>query len=387
MLRTMAATFAISIESANLIFLHGKDVDDQLESIFQGKRMKIVVDSGLQELKDVQTCPLLGFTDNGAKSFVSILRGSTVVIGRHMDCPTAELCNTFIAPSKILPSFSSPTDFCEPLGVLNPEGYATSSSHCLAVGGGAAIPSSNSSTFGSSSFCSKFLSRNSRRKSLSSTPSAGSSGCPLSAFQTSFTPISPTSSGLIFGSRFFGSLLGGSGNSGNGNSSYNAGTSVAVGSQQQSHKPQRRLFIMRHAERVDICFGRAWTTRCIDRRVLGLVMLHPWASKVSWISVVDAIRLYHRLNLNMPPRLPVREDIIDHTLDSPLTQVGLFVAGACGRALAESGVRFSACYVSPALRCVQTACHLLKAAGQIYGSVCEQALVEKLYTFFLFLVD
>ncbi|VDL20161.1 unnamed protein product, partial [Hymenolepis diminuta] len=78
--------------------------------------------------------------------------------------------------------------------------------------------------------------------------------------------------------------------------------------------------------------------------------------------------LYHRLNLNMPPRLPVREDIIDHTLDSPLTQIGLFVAGACGRALAESGVRFSACYVSPALRCVQTACHLLKAAGQVMVS-------------------
>lgn len=37
--------------------------------------MKIVVDAGFQELKDVQTCPLLGFTDNGAKSFVLILRG------------------------------------------------------------------------------------------------------------------------------------------------------------------------------------------------------------------------------------------------------------------------------------------------------------------------
>ncbi|VDM24590.1 unnamed protein product [Hydatigera taeniaeformis] len=75
--------------------------------------------------------------------------------------------------------------------------------------------------------------------------------------------------------------------------------------------------------------------------------------------------LYRRLNLNMPPRLPVREDIIDHTLDSPLTQVGLFVAGACGRAFAEAGVRFSVCYASPALRCVQTACQLLRGAGQV----------------------
>uniref|UniRef100_A0A0R3VZL4 ANF_receptor domain-containing protein n=1 Tax=Taenia asiatica TaxID=60517 RepID=A0A0R3VZL4_TAEAS len=71
------------------------------------------------------------------------------------------------------------------------------------------------------------------------------------------------------------------------------------------------------------------------------------------------------LNLNMPPRLPVREDIIDHTLDSPLTQVGLFVADTCGRAFAEAGVRFSVCYVSPALRCVQTACQLLRGAGQV----------------------
>ncbi|VDO10365.1 unnamed protein product [Rodentolepis nana] len=67
----------------------------------------------------------------------------------------------------------------------------------------------------------------------------------------------------------------------------------------------------------------------------------------------------------MPSRLPVREDIIDHSLDSPLTQVGVFMAGVCGRSLAESGVRFASCYVSPALRCVQTAHHLLKAAGQV----------------------
>uniref|UniRef100_A0A5K3EJS1 Phosphoglycerate mutase family protein n=1 Tax=Mesocestoides corti TaxID=53468 RepID=A0A5K3EJS1_MESCO len=72
--------------------------------------------------------------------------------------------------------------------------------------------------------------------------------------------------------------------------------------------------------------------------------------------------LYRRVNLNMPPCLPVREDIIDHALDSPLTQVGMFVAASCGRALAEAGIRFSACYASPALRCVQTACQLLHAA-------------------------
>nr|CDS30906.1 phosphoglycerate mutase [Hymenolepis microstoma] len=263
---------------------------------------------------------------------------STVVVGHHGDTPTAELCNTFIAPSKIPPSFSS-TDFCEALGVLNPERCVASSSHSFTTGGGAVV-SSNSSVFGGSSFYSKFLSRNSRRKSLS-TSSSGSSSYSSSAFRVSFASVSP-SSASTFGLKCFGNLLGG--NDSGTHSAYNIDTGVAIGyqqQQQQSYKPQRRLFVMRHAERVDSCFGRAWITRCIDRR-----------------------GLYHRLNLNMPPRLPVREEIIDHALDSPLTQVGLFVSGVCGRSLAESGVRFSSCYVSPALRCVQTAHHLLKAAGQ-----------------------
>ncbi|CDS41469.1 phosphoglycerate mutase [Echinococcus multilocularis] len=249
---------------------------------------------------------------------------STVVIGCQEDSLKAELCNTFVAPSRIPASFSAPADFCEPLAVLDNETRTSS----LAVG--VNVGSS------SSGFCSKLLPRSCRRKSASLNSSSPSSS--PSAFQTSVAvgsksgvktpPPTATGSSSIFGSRFFGSLL--------------SGASNGSGSlQQQTQKPQRRLFVMRHAERVDICFGRAWTTRCIDRR-----------------------GLYRRLNLNMPPRLPVREDIIDHTLDSPLTQVGLFVAGACGRAFAEAGVRFSVCYVSPALRCVQTACQLLRAAGQ-----------------------
>lgn len=72
----------------------------------------------------------------------------------------------------------------------------------------------------------------------------------------------------------------------------------------------------------------------------------------------------------MPPRLPTRVDMADHSMDAPLTQVGLFMAGESGRAFSESGVHFSACYVSPALRCVQTACQLLKSAEQ----VCPQSI-------------
>uniref|UniRef100_A0A0R3TIP0 Phosphoglycerate mutase family protein n=1 Tax=Rodentolepis nana TaxID=102285 RepID=A0A0R3TIP0_RODNA len=162
------------------------------------------------------------------------------------------------------------------LGVLNPEGCVTSPSYSFTTGGGAVV-SSNSNVFGSSSFYSKLLFRNSRRKSLS-TPSAGSSGCSSPAFQMS-TASTPSSSASIFGSKCFGNLLGGNGSGTH--SAYNLDSGVAIGcQQQQSHKPHRRLFVMRHAERVDICFGRAWITRCIDRRGADLTEVELGISEV-----------------------------------------------------------------------------------------------------------
>ncbi|KAA3676459.1 ubiquitin-associated and SH3 domain-containing protein [Paragonimus westermani] len=104
----------------------------------------------------------------------------------------------------------------------------------------------------------------------------------------------------------------------------------------------RRVFVMRHAERVDACFGRGWVTRCFDKK-----------------------GVYRRFNLNLPPWVPPRVDYMDYALDAPISQVGLFVAAETGRGLAEAGVSFTACYSSPALRCVQTACELLRAMGQI----------------------
>ncbi|TPP57671.1 putative suppressor of t-cell receptor signaling 1 protein [Fasciola gigantica] len=104
----------------------------------------------------------------------------------------------------------------------------------------------------------------------------------------------------------------------------------------------RQLFVMRHAERVDICFGRGWVTRYFDKK-----------------------GVYRRLNLNLPTWLPPRADYLDYVLDSPITQVGLFVAAETGRALAEAGVQFTVCYSSPSLRCVQTACELLRAMGRM----------------------
>ncbi|VDQ15025.1 unnamed protein product [Trichobilharzia regenti] len=76
-------------------------------------------------------------------------------------------------------------------------------------------------------------------------------------------------------------------------------------------------------------------------------------------------RVYRRYNLNLPPWLPSRSDCLEYILDSPITQVGLFVSAETGRALADAGVQFTACYCSPAFRCVQTACELLRAMGRV----------------------
>lgn len=77
------------------------------------------------------------------------------------------------------------------------------------------------------------------------------------------------------------------------------------------------------------------------------------------------VGVYRRSNLNLPAWLPPRADYLDYVLDSPITQVGLFVSAETGRALAEAGVQFTVCYSSPSLRCVQTACELLRAMGRV----------------------
>ncbi|CAH8538453.1 unnamed protein product [Schistosoma rodhaini] len=103
----------------------------------------------------------------------------------------------------------------------------------------------------------------------------------------------------------------------------------------------RQMYVMRHAERVDITFGHGWITQCFNHK-----------------------GVYRRFNLNLPPWLPTRTDCFEYILDSPITQIGLFVSAETGRALADAGVYFTACYCSPAFRCVQTACELLRAMGR-----------------------
>ncbi|XP_022099247.1 ubiquitin-associated and SH3 domain-containing protein B-like [Acanthaster planci] len=95
----------------------------------------------------------------------------------------------------------------------------------------------------------------------------------------------------------------------------------------------RRLFVIRHAERVDITFGQQWLQHSFD--VNGK---------------------YIRKNLNMPKRVPIRAGGSQaFNKDPPITEVGKFQARLTGESMRENGIVISHVYSSPALRCVQTA--------------------------------
>lgn len=95
----------------------------------------------------------------------------------------------------------------------------------------------------------------------------------------------------------------------------------------------RRLFLFRHAERVDVTFGKQWIQLSFD-----------------------SDGSYHRRNLNMPKELPKRKGgPTDFIKDSPITEAGLYQAKLTGEAMREQGIRITHLYCSPALRCVQTA--------------------------------
>ena len=73
---------------------------------------------------------------------------------------------------------------------------------------------------------------------------------------------------------------------------------------------------------------------------------------------------YHRFNLNMPLATPMhlpRRPIHQYVDDSPLTHCGHWQAATVGAAFA--GHSITAVYCSPALRCVQTAEEVVRAAG------------------------
>lgn len=117
----------------------------------------------------------------------------------------------------------------------------------------------------------------------------------------------------------------------------------------------RQLYIVRHGERIDFTFGKEW----ID---------------VSF----DASGNYIRHDLNMPRSLPKRAPH-EFQHDAPLTVQGTFQSRILGEALKDMSISIDHVYVSPSLRCVQTAAYLLEAMNLNDKLLCvEPALFEYL---------
>jgi len=99
-----------------------------------------------------------------------------------------------------------------------------------------------------------------------------------------------------------------------------------------------KFVVMRHAERVDLVFGAQWIESTFDRN-----------------------GVYRRNNLNMPRALPKRPSRRDFINDSPITEIGKTQSRFTGEGLHEQVHSFQYCYVSPSLRCIQTAHYVLEA--------------------------
>ncbi|XP_016978496.1 protein UBASH3A homolog isoform X2 [Drosophila rhopaloa] len=107
--------------------------------------------------------------------------------------------------------------------------------------------------------------------------------------------------------------------------------SLHPGSLDASHAKNRKIYIMRHGERVDFTFG-TWIPYCFDE-----------------------FGNYMRKDLNMPKTLPRRKNSPEGWQnDSPLTNVGVYQANLIGQALFEAQVQIDHVYCSPSYRCIQT---------------------------------
>ena len=119
-----------------------------------------------------------------------------------------------------------------------------------------------------------------------------------------------------------------------------------------------KFVILRHAERVDLVFGQQW----ID---------------VSF----DQYGNYRRTNLNMPLNIPPRASKRDFYGDSPIPEMGKTQAKFTGEALKTGPEQFNFqyCYVSPSLRSIQTAHHVLETMG--LEKVCKLRIEPSLFEF------
>lgn len=103
----------------------------------------------------------------------------------------------------------------------------------------------------------------------------------------------------------------------------------------------RRLFLMRHGERVDFTFG-TWIPYCFDKN-----------------------GTYIRKDLNMPESIPNRsQGPTGYHKDTPLTNVGVFQATQVGGGLKGTNIDVDYAYSSPALRSIQTCDGFLRGCNK-----------------------
>ncbi|XP_060688827.1 ubiquitin-associated and SH3 domain-containing protein A-like [Hemiscyllium ocellatum] len=102
---------------------------------------------------------------------------------------------------------------------------------------------------------------------------------------------------------------------------------------------RRCVLTMRHAERVDLVFGKSWLTQCMTTE-----------------------GRYIRPDLNFPHSIPQRAGgTKDYEHDAPLSSCGIFQSRLMGEAVQEQELMIQCVYSSPALRCIQTAHYILEA--------------------------
>ncbi|KAL4223676.1 Ubiquitin-associated and SH3 domain-containing protein B [Mactra antiquata] len=113
--------------------------------------------------------------------------------------------------------------------------------------------------------------------------------------------------------------------------------------QEPARKAQepRKLYVVRHAERMDFTFGRSFCD-----------------------TVFDKDGNYKPTDLNMPKSVPRRTTNQWHySKDAPLTRIGHLHAALTGEWLKDQNVVFHHVYVSPAYRCVDTGTRILEELG------------------------